>query len=87
MQQSVDISWPLGTQQQTRRSGVWLPNDGTDERTRRTLDSFIEPAPHTMRAMSINRTKQRVLLKLTVRIASVILSSFVFVMMHMLSFR
>jgi len=26
---SIDISCPPGPQQQTRRSGVWPPNDGT----------------------------------------------------------
>ena len=30
---SIDISWPPGTQQQTRRSGVRRPNDGTDGQT------------------------------------------------------
>ena len=35
---------------QTRRSGVWRTNDGTD---RRTAGSFMAPAPHTMRAVSI----------------------------------
>ena len=50
VQQSIDIhvvcSCPPGSQQQTRRSGVRRPNDGTDGRTdrrteRRTPDSFM----------------------------------------------
>jgi len=32
MQQSIDISWPPGPQQQTHSSGAWRP-DGTDRRT------------------------------------------------------
>jgi len=46
---SIDISCPHGAQQQTRRP-LLLSIDGTD---RRTLDRFTDPAPHTMRAMSI----------------------------------
>ena len=43
MQQSIDISCPLGHQQQTCSSGIWRP-DGTDGRTDgRTQD----PALHT----------------------------------------
>jgi len=30
-QQSIDISCPPGAQQQTRSSGVWRANDGTDK--------------------------------------------------------
>jgi len=37
------------------RSGVRRPNNGTDRETdRRTPDSFIDPAPCTMQAVSIN---------------------------------
>jgi len=49
------IFWPADQQQRTRRSGVWLPDDGTDgpgqtdgRTDRRTLGSFIDPAGHTM---------------------------------------
>jgi len=41
-------------QQQTRRSGVCRPSDGTDGRTDgRTPDRFIDPAPHAVRAASV----------------------------------
>ena len=41
-------------QQQTRRSGVCRPSDGTDGRTDgRTPDRFIDPAPHAVRAASM----------------------------------
>jgi len=33
VQQSIDISWPPGPQQQTRRGSVRPPNDGTDRQT------------------------------------------------------
>jgi len=33
VQQSIDISWPPGPQQQTRRSGVRRPNDEADRET------------------------------------------------------
>jgi len=48
---SIDISSPRGAQQQTRRTsrGMMGQTDG------RTLDRFIDPAPHTMRAVSIHR--------------------------------
>jgi len=43
VQQTIDISWPPGTQQQTHTSGVRL--DGTDGQTDgRTPDSCIDPA-------------------------------------------
>jgi len=32
MQQSIDISWPTGPQQQTHHSGVWRPNDETTDK-------------------------------------------------------
>jgi len=44
VQQSIDISWPPGPQQQTRR------NDGTDRQT--DARQFHKPCPHTMRAVS-----------------------------------
>jgi len=50
---SIDISCPHGAQQQTRRTPRLRSNDETDGRTDgRTLDRFIDPAPHTMRAVS-----------------------------------
>jgi len=43
VQQSIDISCPPGPQQQTRRSGVRRPNDGTDGQTDgRTPDRYIQ---------------------------------------------
>ena len=43
VQQSIDISCPPGPQQQTRRSGVRRPNDGTEGRTHgRTPDRYIQ---------------------------------------------
>jgi len=49
VQQSIDVSWPPGPQQQTRSSGVRLPNGGTDRQTDgRTPDRFM----HTARAVS-----------------------------------
>jgi len=55
-QLSIDISCPLGAQQQTRRPPLLLSIDGTDRRMdgrtdRRTLDRFIDPAAHTMRTV------------------------------------
>jgi len=50
VQQSIDISYPPGPQQQTRRtllSGWIIQTDG------RTSDRFIYPAPHTFRAVPI----------------------------------
>jgi len=55
VQQSIDISWQPGPQQQTRGSGVRQP-DGTDGQTDgRTPDSCIDPAPHSVRAVAISR--------------------------------
>jgi len=52
---TIDISCSRGAQQQTRRTPQWLLNDGTHRRTgRRTLDRYIDPAPHTMRTESKN---------------------------------
>ena len=51
MQQSIGISWLLGPLQQIRRSSMRLPNNGTDREW--TLE-FHRPAPHSMRAMSLN---------------------------------
>jgi len=49
---STDISSPHGAQQQTRRTPLLLSNDGTDRRTDgRTLDRFIDHAPHTVLAV------------------------------------
>ena len=42
---------PTGEQQQTRRRLLQRPIDGTD---RRTPYRFIDPAPRTMRVVSIN---------------------------------
>jgi len=53
VQQSTDVFCPPGPQQQTRNSSVRWP-DGTDGRTDgRTLDSCIDPAPHTVLAAPI----------------------------------
>jgi len=56
VQQSIDISWPPGPQQQTRRRGVQRP-DKTDRQTDREADgrmpeSWMDPAPHTIRALT-----------------------------------
>jgi len=57
VQQLINISWPPGPQQQTRRSGVWLPNVATDRQTDgRAPYRYIDPAPHTMRAVRITPT-------------------------------
>jgi len=54
MQQSIDISWLPGPQQQIRRSSVRQMNDGTDRQTdRQMLDSFIDRSQHTKRAVSL----------------------------------
>ena len=51
---SIDISCQHGAQQQTRCSGMQRANDGTDRWTDgQTLDSFIDPAAHSMRAVSV----------------------------------
>ena len=43
MQKSIDICWPPGPQQQTRRSGVRRPNDGMEGQTDgRTLGSCVD---------------------------------------------
>jgi len=43
VQQSIDISCPPSPQQQTRRSGVRRPNDGTDGQTDgQTPDRYIQ---------------------------------------------
>jgi len=54
---SIDIFWAYGTQQQTRRTPLLRSTDGTDWLTDRqadgqTPDRFIDPAPHTIRAVS-----------------------------------
>jgi len=52
---SIDVSRRHGAQQQTRHIGVRRVNDGTDRQTdRQTPDRFIDPAAHTMRAVSIS---------------------------------
>jgi len=62
---SIDVSRPPGPQQQTRSSGVWRPNDGTDGQWDRqtdrltdgpTLDHYIDPAPQTMQEVSNQST-------------------------------
>jgi len=40
-----DISWQLGSQQQTCRNSVWLANDGTDRQT--DAPQFHDLALHT----------------------------------------
>ena len=56
--ESIDISCPHGAQQQNCRT--LRSNDGTDGRTDgRTLDRFIDPAPHTTPAVSIRPTVNR----------------------------
>ena len=51
---SIAICCPRGAQQQTRLTALLLLIDGTDRRTYgRTLDHFIDPAPHAMWAVSI----------------------------------
>jgi len=53
VQQSIDISWLPGLQQQTCSNDVRRPN-GTDGQTGgRTADSCIHPAAHTMRTVLI----------------------------------
>ena len=51
---SIDISRRYDTQQQTRRTPLLLLIDETDRQTGgQTLDRFIDPAPHTVRAVAI----------------------------------
>ena len=52
---SIDISFPRGAQQQTRRTQLLLSNDGrrTDGQT---FDRFIDLTPHTVRAVSLMST-------------------------------
>jgi len=53
-QLSINISCPQGAQLQTNRLPLLLLIDGTDRRTdERTLDGYIDPAPHTVRTASI----------------------------------
>jgi len=47
----IDISCPQGAQQQIHRPRSLLSIDGTDGRT---LNSYIVPAPHTLRAASVS---------------------------------
>jgi len=50
---SIDIFCPYSAQQQTRHTPLSRSTDGTDGLTdRRTPDRFIDPVPHTMRAVS-----------------------------------
>jgi len=50
-QLSIHISRRQGAQQQTRRLPLLLSIDGTKGRTDgRTLDRYIDPVPHAMRA-------------------------------------
>jgi len=50
---SIDISSPQGAQHQTRRTLLSLSIEWTDRRTDgRTLDRFVNPAPHTVWAVS-----------------------------------
>jgi len=44
---SIDVSYPHGAQQQTRRTPLLRSNDRTDRQT----DRFIDSAAHTMRAV------------------------------------
>ena len=58
LQQSIDISFPPGPQQQTRRSDMQRSIGGTERQTDgqtdgRTMYRYIDPAPHTMRATPI----------------------------------
>jgi len=55
MQQSINISYPPGLQQQTRRTLLQRANQTeTDRRTDgRTLYRYIDPAQHTTRALVI----------------------------------
>jgi len=55
-QLSIDISCPQGAQQQTSRTPLLLSVDGTDGRTPDPIGLHIYryPAPHTMRAASVN---------------------------------
>jgi len=66
VQQSTNIFCPPGPQQQTRCSGVRRPNDETDRRDGQAPGRFIDPATHTIRAVSIDRpilyTAQEVLI-------------------------
>ena len=49
-----------GAQQQTRRPPLLLTIDETDRRTDgRTLDRYTDPAPHTMRVVSIKYITRR----------------------------
>ena len=52
-QQSIDISWPPGAQQQTRRTLLQRSIDGTDRQTdgHRTVTS--DSVPHTMHAVRL----------------------------------
>jgi len=53
-QLSIDVSCRRGAEQQTRRTPLLLSNDGTDRQTDgRTRERFIDPAPHTGRAVTI----------------------------------
>ena len=57
---SINISCPRGAQQQTHHTPLLRSNDGTDAWTDRqtdggTLDRFIDPATHIMRAASTRK--------------------------------
>jgi len=58
---SIDISCPAGAQQQTHSTPLLLSIDRTDRETAgrtdgRTLDRYIDPALHTIRAVSVGLT-------------------------------
>jgi len=47
----LDISCPYGAQQQTRRTPPLRLNDGMDGTDGRTLDRFVDSAPHSVIAV------------------------------------
>jgi len=52
-QQSIDISCPLGPQQQTYSNEVQQPDGTGGQSDGRTLDSYIDPALHAMEAVPL----------------------------------
>ena len=63
MQQSIDISCPLGRRQQTTEEAC--SGRITEQTDRRTLGSFIDPAVHTMQSVSKSQTKNLLVVKLS----------------------
>jgi len=53
---SIDISYPHGAQQQTRRTPLLRSNDRIDPRT---PDRYMDLAAHTMWAVTINSARCR----------------------------